>query len=318
LLVLSVSDRCDQRCAHCDLWQDGGRPALSPEQRRRVVDEALALGIERALFTGGEPLLSPDLEPLARRLREAGVRTLLATTGMGLVARAEAVGRLFHEVYVSLDGPTPAVHDAVRGVAGFARVAAGVASLARVAPGVRRVARCTLHGMNLAAFAELPGAARRLGFHHVSFLPIDVHSPAFGGHPGARRQLAPSPREVAGFRRALRRLEAGGAFRDGFVLESPARLRRLAEHLEATAGGGGWRRPDCDAPWWSVMVEADGRVRPCFFHEPVGEAGEGLARLRGSPRMWAALRSIRDGHPTCDACVCPKARGGPVPGWRPA
>jgi MoaA/NifB/PqqE/SkfB family radical SAM enzyme len=147
---------------------------------------------------------------------------------------------------------------------------------------------------------------------------LDAHSPAFGGSPGARRPLVPSPGEVGGFRRALRRLEASGAFRDGFVLESPAHLRRLADHLEASARGGGWRRPECDAPWWSVVVESDGRVRPCFFHDPVGEAGEGLARLRGGERLRAALRSVRDGNPTCDACVCPKRRGGLLPGWRPA
>src|SRR6185436_14762461 len=49
LLVLAVSDRCDQRCAHCQIWmgpEAGRAPSLTLEQRLAVVEEALAMGIE--------------------------------------------------------------------------------------------------------------------------------------------------------------------------------------------------------------------------------------------------------------------------------
>jgi hypothetical protein len=61
------------------------------------------------------------------------------------------------------------------------------------------------------------------------------------------------------------------------------------------------------------MVEADGRVRPCFFHEAVGESREGLGALRASARYAAALQAIRAPNATCERCVCPKRRGlGPL------
>jgi hypothetical protein len=56
-------------------------------------------------------------------------------------------------------------------------------------------------------------------------------------------------------------------------------------------------------------VDADGGVRPCFFHERVGEAREGLTRLRASERYRAALAAIRAANPTCQSCVCPKRAG---------
>ena len=37
-----------------------------------------------------------------------------------------------------------------------------------------------------------------------------------------------------------------------------------------------------DAPWWSVVVEADGALRPCFFQAAVGDAREGLEETRRS------------------------------------
>jgi Fe-coproporphyrin III synthase len=310
LLVLAVSDRCDQTCAHCDIWRgEGGGRTLTREERLRVVEEALAAGVEEALLTGGEPLLSADLWPIAERLRAHGVRLSLASNGMLLERYATEVGALFHEVYVSLDGASPATHDGLRGVPALERLGAGVAALQLAAPAVLRVARTTLHGGNLAELAAIVALARRLRFDHVSFLPLDAASAAFGGHPERRAALVPGAEAVEAFRRAVDALEAEGALADGFVLESADKLRRLGRHLDASAGRAAFERPACDAPWWSSVVEADGRLRPCFFHEPVGDARQGLRATRGSPAYGAALARIRRANATCDRCVCPKRRG---------
>jgi Fe-coproporphyrin III synthase len=310
LLVLAVSDRCDQTCAHCDIWRGEGRaPALTTAERMAVVEDALAGGVEEALLTGGEPLLSADLWPLAERLRAGGVRLSLATNGMLLDRYADRVAALFHEVYVSLDGASAATHDGLRGVPAFDRLAAGLRELRAAGPGVLTVARVTLHGGNLGEFGAIVDAARRLGFQHVSFLPLDAGSAAFGGHPQRRVTLLPSAPSVRAFAAEVDRQEAAGAFADGFVLEDPAKLRRLARHLDASGGRGAFSRPACDAPWWSSVVEADGSVRPCFFHEPVGDARAGLRGLRAGEGYRTALRRIRRPNPTCDRCVCPKRRG---------
>lgn len=314
LLVLAVSDRCDQRCAHCAIWRGvpGAGPALTLDDRMAVVEEAIAVGVESVLLTGGEPLLSADLWPIAERLRAAGVRVLLATNGMQLERHADAVGRWFAEVYVSLDGGSPVTHDGLRGAASWERLRAGVAALRRRAPAVRVVARCTLHGGNLHELAEVIAQARAAGFHAVSFLPLDASSDAFGGDPGARGALVPGPEAVAAFERAIARLEAAGLLGLGFVLEDAAKLRRIARHLRASAGAGSFERPACDAPEWSMVVESDGRVRPCFFQPVVGDARAGLLALRGSEVYADALGRIDAPNATCQRCVCPK-RGAPPP-----
>jgi Fe-coproporphyrin III synthase len=314
LLVLAVADRCDQRCLHCQIWQGpASSSGLTLTERLAVVDEALAAGVDEALLTGGEPLSSPDLWPLARRLREAGARTMVATNGMRLATHAEEVATLFDEVYVSFDGASPATHDRLRGARAFERVAAGVAALRSRSPRPRLVARSALHGGNLGELAGIVSAARTMGFDHVSFLPVDASTLAFGGDPAARRQLLPSAGQVAAFEAEVARLEARGALADGFVLEAPAKLRRLARHLDSSAGRLAFARPECDAPWWSLVVEADGRVRPCFFHETVGNARGGLRRLRESAGYRAALGKIRADNATCESCVCPKKRSaGPL------
>jgi MoaA/NifB/PqqE/SkfB family radical SAM enzyme len=309
LLVLAVADRCDQRCVHCDIWRGTGRAPLTLRERLRVVDDALSAGIDQALLTGGEPLLSADLWPVAERLASGGARLLLTTNGMLLARHAAPVARRFAEVYVSLDGAGAATHDRLRGVRSFERVAEGVAALRRLPARPTLVARCALHAGNLEEFEAVVAGARSLGFDHVSFLALDAHSPAFGGDPAARRALVPDVGQVARLEAAIARLEAGGALADGFVLDSAAKLRRLGRHLDASAGRRSHERPDCDAPWWSLVVDADGSVRPCFFHERVGDARDGLQALRTSERYRASLAAIRAPNPTCRSCVCPKRAG---------
>ena len=316
LLVLAVSDRCDQTCLHCQIWEGHGQGhSLSLEERLRIVEDALASGLREALLTGGEPLLSPDVWPVAERLRTGGARLMLATNGMLLERYARDVGRLFDEVYVSLDGASFATHDVARGVPALRRMAAGVEALRQAAPWVRRVARCTLHSLNIDEIPDMVGAAAGIGFDHISFLPIDASSAAFGGRPEARAKLLPTAEQVARFRAAVKAMADGGRLKDGFVLESKKKLLRIARHLDAAGGRASFERPPCDAPWWSSVVEADGALRPCFFHESVGDARQGLLRLRAGARYRRALGVIRESNATCERCVCPKRLLGAFP-WR--
>jgi MoaA/NifB/PqqE/SkfB family radical SAM enzyme len=307
LLVLAVADRCDQRCVHCQIWQGTSAPALTLAERLRVVEEALAGGASEALLTGGEPLLSPDLWPVAERLRAGGARLMLATNGMLLARHADEVARLFDEVYVSLDGPSAAVHDAQRGVPAWDRVAAGVRALRARSARPRLVARSVLHAGTIDALVETIAAARSLGVDQVSFLPLDAASEAFGAQPSARAALVPTAAQVDGLEAAVRAL---GASADGFVAESPEKLLRFARHLRASGGEGPFERPPCDAPWWSSVVEADGSIRPCFFQPAVGDARAGLRAVRRGPAYRQALRQIRRPNDACARCVCPKRRGG--------
>jgi MoaA/NifB/PqqE/SkfB family radical SAM enzyme len=308
--VLELSARCDQACAQCDIWR--GASAAGPElglaERLRVVDDALAAGVGEALLTGGEPLLSVDVWPVAGRLRAGGARVMLSTNGMGLERHAALVARLFQEVYVSLDGPDAASHDGLRGGASFARLAAGIAALRRHSPRPRLVARSVVHARNVDGLADIVSAARRLGADHVSFLPVDASSQGFGGRPETRRALVPSEAQVRRLEQTISRLED-----DGFVLENADKLRRLARHLAASGGRSSFERPRCDAPRWSAVVTADGGVKPCFFHAPVGDVRAGITPTRRSREYRAAVQRIEAPNDTCARCVCPKWRG---PAWR--
>ena len=85
----------------------------------------------------------------------------------------------------------------------------------------------------------------------------------------------------------------------------PARLRSFAHYYRAHLGQGPFPRVDCNAPWASVVIEAQGDVRPCFFHPAVGN----LRKRPLTDLLADAMPAFRRGldvatNATCQRCVC--------------
>jgi cyclic pyranopterin phosphate synthase len=89
-LRLSVTERCNYRCAYC--MPPGGpeSPAesLSGAELVEIARQAAALGVEKVRLTGGEPLARVDILDICRSISEIpGIRTLAMTTNGSWLAR---------------------------------------------------------------------------------------------------------------------------------------------------------------------------------------------------------------------------------------
>ncbi len=83
-LRLSVTDRCDLKCRYCMpeegvAWL-GKSELLTLEEKIRMVETLVELGIDRVKITGGEPLLYPRLAELVERLSRLSLNDLSLTT----------------------------------------------------------------------------------------------------------------------------------------------------------------------------------------------------------------------------------------------
>jgi len=117
-LELMITLRCNLRCDHCYL----GEPRavdMPAEILHKTLDEFDEMQGLRLLISGGEPLMYPHLDELARAIAGRGFRSVLLTNGMAL-DRERLVSLGVHEVQVSLDG-LRAGHDALRGEGSFDR-----------------------------------------------------------------------------------------------------------------------------------------------------------------------------------------------------
>ena len=123
-IVLSLTDRCNARCIHCDIWKNRGkedRPSLY-EWRVVLADLRKWLGPVQVTFSGGEALLNRDTIQLLSFGSSVGLFMELLTHGFWEdQSKIESLAlALPSRVTISFDGIAE-THDLVRGRVGFVK-----------------------------------------------------------------------------------------------------------------------------------------------------------------------------------------------------
>ena len=311
LLIFFPTARCNSRCVSCDWWKADGATDLSLDEIKVLAAQLPALGVRTVLFSGGEPLLRREVYEIAGLFRSHGSKAHLLTSGLFLERDADRVASSFENVTISLDGHTRAMYQEIRGVDGLAVVERGVRKIKSVSPHLPVRARSTLHRYNFRELPNLIDKARGLGLDQISFLAADVTSEAFG-RMSLRTQssthgLLLNEQEVEEFARIVEQTIQSHSrdFASRFVAESPEKLRRLPRYYAAQLGLAKFPPLSCNAPWVSAVIEADGAVRPCYFHASIGN-------IREKPLRDILNREMRDFRATldvsknkvCEKCVC--------------
>ena len=78
--------RCNIDCGYCNEYDKVSPPVPTDVMKRRI-DKLAGLGTSVVAFSGGEPMLHPDLDDLIRHIRAAGMMAGLITNGYFLVPK---------------------------------------------------------------------------------------------------------------------------------------------------------------------------------------------------------------------------------------
>jgi len=157
IVVWNSTRRCNLGCVHCyiDAKAAAGEDELTTAEARAFIDDLAGFGSPVILFSGGEPLLRPDLFELGAHAVGRGLRAVISSNGT--LIEPEAAARIreagFSYVGVSLDG-MEAVNDRFRARRGAFREALGGIRNCREA-GVRVGLRFTLNRHNLDDLADI-------------------------------------------------------------------------------------------------------------------------------------------------------------------
>jgi MoaA/NifB/PqqE/SkfB family radical SAM enzyme len=313
ILVVHAHSSCNCKCIMCDIWKTRENNVFGVRELQPQLDSIRRLGVRWIVFSGGEPLMNPELPEVCSILRDEGIRLTLLTTGLLLKKCATSVATSFDDVIVSLDGP-PGTHDAIRRVDGaFALLQSGIHALKTVRPHIRITARSTVQKANHSCLWETARTAKLLMLDGISFLAVDVTSPAFNrslAWPVVRQdELGLSLEEVAALETEIETLIRNSTKELGasFVAESPEKLRRVVRHFRARLGLESPQAPPCNAPWVSAVIDADGSVRPCFFHPTIGKLHESATLeevVNGAKGLKFRQNLDMDNNSICRNCVC--------------
>lgn len=179
LVFWETTTACNLSCVHCrrlEVSQALSKDDLTTDQARALIRSLPEVGRPILVFSGGEPLMRPDLFDLAAEARAHNLPMALATNGT-LVDQNMAqhiVSAVFQRVSMSFDGPDAATHDQFRAIHGAFDAAVAGFKLLRAA-GVSMQINTTIAQHNYARLDDMYKLALDLGadaLHVFMLVPV--------------------------------------------------------------------------------------------------------------------------------------------------
>jgi len=121
VIVWNITRQCNLKCVHCYAQAKATlqENELSNAEGRRLIDDLSRMGVPVLLFSGGEPLMRPDMPELAEYAVQKGMRAVISTNGTlitrDIARKLKNIGLSY--VGISLDGMKD-INDKFRGMDG--------------------------------------------------------------------------------------------------------------------------------------------------------------------------------------------------------
>lgn len=174
IISWNTTRACNINCIHC--YRDAGtkeKDELNTAEGKKLLEEIARAGFKIMIFSGGEPLLRPDIYELISHARSQGMRPVLGTNG--ILITPEVAVRLKEAgaacAGISLDSQDKAKHDWFRGYTGaWEETLRGIEACR--AAGLPFQIHTTVMDWNEAEVTAITDLAVKLGAvaHHIFFL----------------------------------------------------------------------------------------------------------------------------------------------------
>ena len=224
-LRLSITDRCDLRCAYCTPFRESFSRAgavLSADEIALLVEAFARNGVTKVRLTGGEPLLRDDVVKIVERIaRIPGVATVgLTTNGIRLQELARDLANAgLRRVNISIDSLDRETFRRITGGDALDAVLRGVDTALRCGFEQVKVNTVVMRGVNELEVPAIADVARRLPVEvrFIELMPLGhgtrewqaMHVPA-AEIRGMLGDLEPLPFESGSSSRRYRLAGSGG------------------------------------------------------------------------------------------------------------
>jgi MoaA/NifB/PqqE/SkfB family radical SAM enzyme len=297
----------------CDIWKDNKNlKQLTEKDIQELLSSFKKFGTQQVVMSGGEASLHPNFFRFCEILRKENIRVSLLTTGLTLQKNACQIANWVNDVIISIDGDEQ-LHDAIRNVPGaFRKIKDGVDAIRAIVPSYKITARTVIHQMNYLAWESIIETTKKMGLSQISFLPADVSSHAFNREvlwsDIKQHQIILSKNELFLLKGILKSILRNyrEEIETHFIAESVEKLEKIYAYYAAFYNLNPFPYKRCNAPWVSAVIEADGTVRPCFFHESIGNIHDNSFEniLNGKKGMDFRENLNMEENSICKKCVC--------------
>ncbi|UKE49859.1 pyrroloquinoline quinone biosynthesis protein PqqE [Xanthomonas translucens] len=287
-LLLELTHRCPLACPYCSnpIALAGLREEMDTAGWRSALDQAAAMGVLQAHFSGGEPMLRQDLPALVAHARALGLYSNLITSGVAggapMLAQLAAAG--LEHVQLSVQDADAAGADVIAGYRDSLAKKRAFAAAVR-ALDLPLTINAVIHRHNAERVPAMIELALELGAERLEV----AHTQYYGWGLRNRAALMPSRAQI-----------------DATVVAVTAARERLRERLTidfVTPDYYAHRPKACMGGWGQrfVNISPRGDVLPCHAAETlpdmvfenlrerplaaIWQDGEAFARYRGTAWM---------------------------------
>jgi len=297
----------------CDIWKGNQNlKQLTESDIRGLLNTFRKYNTQQVVMSGGEALLNPNFFKFCEILKDRKIKISLLSTGLTIKRNAELLVKWVDDIIVSLDGDET-LHDTIRNIPGaFKKLKEGIAAIRSIDPQFQISGRCVIQRLNYRRWPAIIRAAKEIGLDSISFLPADVSSTAFNREllwsDERQQEILLRESELAELKEIIGGIlnEFSEQFKNRFIAESPLKLQKIYYYYAAYYGLNEFPYKKCNAPWVSTVIEADGTVRPCFFHKAYGNIKtESLDQVINSDSAIEFRKKLdMENNATCLKCVC--------------
>jgi MoaA/NifB/PqqE/SkfB family radical SAM enzyme len=313
IVILMPHSACNCRCIMCDIWKDNKNlKQLTENDITGLMDSLKKLGTRQVLMSGGEALLNTNFFRFCEILNEENIKVTLLSTGLTIKKNAEQLIKWVNDIIVSVDGDEQA-HDYIRNIPGaFNKLKEGISYIKAMKPSYKITSRTVIHRINYQRWPLIIEAAKEIGLDQISFLPADVSSHAFNREmlwdENRQHEILLSFEDLPYLKNVIQKLmvDYKEEFKNNFIAESPEKIWKIYEYYAAYYGLNPFPYKKCNAPWVSTVIEADGTVKPCFFHDALGNIHKNsLNKILNSDEAIHFRETLNISvNATCVKCVC--------------
>src|SRR5580658_3780386 len=279
-LIAELTHRCPLHCVYCSnpLELQTRNLELSTEDWSRVFQEAAALGVLQADFTGGEPLTRPDILELIRAARTAGLYVNLITSGLPLdESRLEAlIAAGLDHFQLSFQGAREEIAQEISGTKAHAQKLRVLEWLKR-----HRVAvtlNFVIHRRNIEQLPEMLALAESSSASRVEFANVQYYGWAFANRDSllpTREQLTQS---IDFLKKAQERLS--GKIKVEYVVPD-----YYAKYPKPCMGG--WGRK-------LMLITPSGEALPCHAAKIIPGLSFDNVRNSGLREIWETSQAFQE------------------------
>jgi radical SAM protein with 4Fe4S-binding SPASM domain len=116
-IEIEIFSSCQLQCVTCGRWRNNNKSYSMPFAKiKALIEEFAKIGVDSVIISGGEPTLHECFNETLRLISERKIDLVIFTNGYcNEISVWDSMVEYANTIVVSLDGPSPEVHDNIRG-----------------------------------------------------------------------------------------------------------------------------------------------------------------------------------------------------------